>query len=59
VRASALHDGLGHTPYEGLPLAGAVRLTVLRGRVVVRDGALAGGPGGRFVRPRAHARAAS
>jgi dihydropyrimidinase len=59
VRASALHDGLGHTPYEGLPLAGAVRLTVLRGRVVVRDGVLAGDPAGRFVRPRAHAPAAS
>jgi dihydropyrimidinase len=59
VRASALHDGLGHTPYEGLPLAGAVRLTVLRGRVVVRDGELVGEPSGQFVRPRARARAAS
>jgi dihydropyrimidinase len=52
VAAGDLHDGLGHTPYEGLPLAGAVRLTVLRGAVVVRDGVLDGAPpDGRFVRP--------
>ncbi|MEO9176382.1 MAG: amidohydrolase family protein [Gaiellales bacterium] len=52
VRATDLHDGLGHTPYEGLPLAGAVRLTVLRGVVIVRDGARVGGPPeGRGVRP--------
>jgi dihydropyrimidinase len=52
VRAGDLHDGLGYTPYEGLPLSGAVRLTVLRGAIVVRDGVLADvPPDGRFVRP--------
>jgi dihydropyrimidinase len=59
VRAAALHDGLGHTPYEGAALRGAVRLTALRGAPIVRDGVLLGeATGGRFVRP-ARARAAS
>lgn len=59
VHGSELHDGLGHTPYEGVRVTGAVRLTVLRGQVVVREGRLVGDPQGRFVRPRARTHAAS
>jgi dihydropyrimidinase len=42
VRASALHDGLGETPYEGRDVRGAVRFVVSRGRMLVSNGALVG-----------------
>ena len=52
VVATGLHDGLGRSPYEGMTVDGKVRLTVLAGRVIVREGALvAGAGGGRFVGP--------
>ena len=52
IEGSGLHDGLGHSPYEGLPLDGSVRLTAIRGRVFVRDGVETGeATGGRFVAP--------
>lgn len=40
-----LHDGADYTPYEGLAARGWPRTVVLRGRVMIRDGALAGRPG--------------
>jgi dihydropyrimidinase len=52
IEGSGLHDGLGHSPYEGLPVDGSVRLTAIRGRVFVRDGVETGeATGGRLVAP--------
>jgi dihydropyrimidinase len=52
IERSALHDGLGRSPYEGLSIDGSVRLTAIRGRVFVRDGVETGeATGGRFVAP--------
>jgi dihydropyrimidinase len=51
VAASALHDGLGETPYEGTKVRGAVRCVLLRGRMLVSDGGWAGAPSaGRVLR---------
>ncbi|MEZ5963440.1 MAG: dihydroorotase [Planctomycetota bacterium] len=41
-----LHSRAGYSPYVGIELAGWPRLTVLRGRVVYRDGAPTGGADG-------------
>ena len=38
-----LHDGSDYTPYEGLEVTGWPVLTMVRGRIVVRDGVLHGG----------------
>ncbi len=38
-----LHDGADYTPYEGLEVTGWPVLTMVRGRVVTRDGVLHGG----------------
>jgi dihydropyrimidinase len=47
-----LRDGLGHSPYAGMPVEGALRLVLLRGEAIARDGELVDGvPAGRFVRP--------
>ncbi|WP_029354532.1 dihydropyrimidinase [Bosea sp. 117] len=37
-----LHDGSDYTPYEGLEVTGWPMLTMVRGRVVMRDGELVG-----------------
>ncbi|MFH1346261.1 MAG: dihydropyrimidinase [Pseudomonadota bacterium] len=48
-----LHDGSDYTPYEGLEVTGWPVLTMLRGRVVVREGELVGQKGcGKYL-PRA------
>lgn len=45
-----LHENCDYTPYEGCQLRGYPVLTMLRGRVIVRDGEFVGEPGGgRFV----------
>jgi len=50
IRADDLHHTSDYTPYEGLEVAGAVRSVYVRGRAVIRDGALVGDRGyGRFV----------
>jgi allantoinase len=41
-------------PYEGWDVVGVPVLTVLRGRVIARDGAIVGVPSGRLVRPTAN-----
>jgi dihydropyrimidinase len=46
IRRATLHDGLGHSPYEGLAVQGAIRHTVVGGRVLGQDPT-----GGRFVSP--------
>jgi dihydropyrimidinase len=38
VRAPALHDGIGDSPYSGMTVRGAVRFVLLRGRLLVADG---------------------
>jgi len=50
IHASDLHGVSGYTPYQGMEVLGRVRLTMVRGRVVVEDGRLVGEPGwGVFV----------
>lgn len=40
----------GYTPYEGWKLRGRIEMTLLRGRVLMRDGQVESGPGrGRFL----------
>ncbi len=52
VKASALHDGLGRTPYAARNLRGAVRVVMLRGTMLVSDGELVGSPSaGRSLHP--------
>jgi len=44
VKASALHDGFGQTPYTGRDLRGAVRAVLLRGTTLVSNGEPIGSP---------------
>ena len=37
------------TPYAGMTLRGVVEQTILRGEVVLRDGAISGPPGGQLL----------
>ena len=43
---SILHENCDYTPYEGYRLRGYPVLTMLRGRVIARDGEFVGEPGG-------------
>ncbi|CAN5207932.1 dihydropyrimidinase [soil metagenome] len=45
ISQSLLHHGSDYTPYEGFAVRGWPVTTILRGQIVVRDGALAGKPG--------------
>lgn len=45
ISQSLLHHGSDYTPYEGIAVKGWPVTTIVRGRVVVRDGALEGRPG--------------
>ncbi|MEO1318839.1 MAG: amidohydrolase family protein, partial [Pseudomonadota bacterium] len=38
IRQEALHHGADYTPYEGFEVTGWPVMTMLRGRVVCRDG---------------------
>ncbi|MFW7267886.1 dihydropyrimidinase [Gluconacetobacter sp. Hr-1-5] len=50
IRQSILHHGADYTPYEGMEVTGWPIMTILRGKVVYRDGKIIGRPGdGRFV----------
>lgn len=45
-----LHQNVDYTPYEGLELVGHPETTLLRGQIIVRDGAFVGRAGqGRFL----------
>jgi dihydropyrimidinase len=46
ISQSLLHHGSDYTPYEGIKVKGWPVSTMVRGRFVVRDGALTGKPGG-------------
>jgi dihydroorotase-like cyclic amidohydrolase len=51
IRGAELHGRHGVTAFEGWPTRGAAVTTIVRGRVVMHDGALVAGPGwGRLVR---------
>lgn len=45
IRAGAMHNLAGYTPYEGWEVAGAVRTTFSRGRLLVNDGEFVPAPG--------------
>jgi dihydroorotase-like cyclic amidohydrolase len=50
LRAATQHSRAGYTCYEGWRVRGAIRASFLRGRPLVRDGALVGAPGsGQFL----------
>ncbi len=51
IRDSELHSKNCVTPFDGTPTKGAPVATIIRGRIVMRDGELVGEPGGRMVRP--------
>lgn len=52
IHAEALHSRSKITPYDGWEVQGAPVMTLVRGRVVMRDGVVVGRPGwGRPVRP--------
>jgi dihydropyrimidinase len=44
-----LHENCDYTPYEGWRLKGYPVLTMLRGRVIAREGQFIGEPAGRFL----------
>jgi dihydropyrimidinase len=49
LSAAELHSRAGFSPYEGLTLTGRVTTTIVRGRIVYRDGTIVGTPDfGRF-----------
>jgi len=54
-----LHGKEPVTPFHGRRTVGAATATILRGRVVMRDGQLVGRPAGRLVRPAERIRLAS
>ena len=49
VSRSMLHENCDYTPYEGMGLKGYPVLTMLRGRVIARDGRFAGDCAGQFL----------
>ncbi|HIC89167.1 MAG TPA: dihydropyrimidinase [Anaerolineae bacterium] len=50
ITAARLHGVSGYTPYEGIPVRGRVKATLVRGRLVYQDGDFHPAPGwGRFV----------
>jgi dihydropyrimidinase len=51
ISQTLMHNGTDYTPYEGIKVTGWPIATMVRGRFVVRDGALVGAKGGgRYVR---------
>jgi dihydropyrimidinase len=49
ITQALMHHGTDYTPYEGFAVTGWPVSTMVRGRFVVRDGALVGGKAGRYV----------
>ena len=50
IEQAALHHTSDFTPYEGMPVRGAVRTVLLRGEPVIREGLFVGRRGrGQFV----------
>jgi dihydroorotase len=53
LREAELHSRTNVTPYDGRPTLGAAVATIVRGRIVMREGTLLGAPAGRMIRPEA------
>ncbi len=51
IEAAALHSKSKLSPYDGWKVKGLPAMTLLRGRIVMKDGEPVGPPGGRVVRP--------
>ncbi len=51
IRDDELHSKNHVTPFDGRKTKGQPVATIVRGRIVMRDGELVGEPGGRMVRP--------
>jgi dihydropyrimidinase len=49
ITQALMHHGTDYTPYEGIAVTGWPVSTMVRGRFVVRDGALVGKKSGRYV----------
>jgi dihydropyrimidinase len=49
ITQTLMHHGTDYTPYEGFTVTGWPVSTMVRGRFVVRDGALVGAKAGRYV----------
>jgi allantoinase len=49
IRQAELVGACGWTPFEGVPVTGRVKATVVRGRIVARDGRVTGEPGAAYV----------
>jgi dihydropyrimidinase len=49
ISQALLHHGTDYTPYEGMEVTGWPVSTMVRGKFVVRDGALVGGKTGAYV----------
>src|SRR5260370_19301446 len=53
LSASELHSRAGFSPYEGLTVTSKVHITISRGRLVYRDGAIVSARGiGRYLKCR-------
>ncbi len=59
IRDDDLHSKNHVTPYDGRKTKGQPVATIIRGRIVMRDGELVGEPGGKLVRPVVQAAAAT
>lgn len=56
IRAEALHSKSKLTPFDGFKVKGIPVMTIVRGRVVMKDGEVVGAPGwGRLTTPLVHA----
>jgi dihydroorotase len=51
IREAELHGKNNASPFEGHKTRGQAVATIIRGRIVMRDGALTGAPAGRMIRP--------
>lgn len=52
IDAKKLHSKCGWSPFDGMTVRGVPVMTILRGKVAMRDGEITGTPGdGRFVSP--------
>ncbi|GAC1318505.1 MAG: dihydroorotase [Chloroflexota bacterium] len=51
IDASVMHGKNNHNPFEGHQTKGQPVATIVRGTIVMRDGALVGEPSGRMIRP--------
>jgi len=59
IRDDDLHSKNHVTPFDGRKTKGQPVATIVRGRIVMRDGELVGEPGGKMVRPVVQAAAAA